>query len=64
MQILIDGPKTIVLAPQHLATVLDCLSNAPFKVADPIIRSIFQQIQAQDKPVEEELKTNDGQGTD
>ena len=58
MQIVIDGPKTLVIQPQHLATVLDCLSNAPFKVAQPIIEDIFKQLK------EQKGEQVDGQGSD
>lgn len=44
MNILIDGPKTLVIQPQHLATILDCLANAPFRVAQPIIEDLMRQV--------------------
>lgn len=61
MNILIDGPKTINFQPQHLATVLDCLAQAPYRVAKPIMDSIFQQIQEKPK---KEVAVDDGQGSD
>jgi len=41
----INGPKTLTLTPQTLATVLDALSELAFKKANPAIQEIFAQLQ-------------------
>lgn len=49
MQLQISGPKTLVFQPQALAVVLDALSNLPFRVSQPVIQEIFNQVSKQEK---------------
>jgi len=43
----LDGPKTLVLGPQDVATVLDALAERPFKQVSGLIQSITVQLIAQ-----------------
>lgn len=47
MQVQIDGFRTIKFSPQAISYVLDALASCPWKMANPIIMDIMNQLQAQ-----------------
>lgn len=56
----LNGPKTLVLAPNDVALILDCLAEKPFKQVSGLIQSLTQQLILQnpkrsiDEPVSKE----------
>lgn len=44
--ILIKGPVMLFLPPNDLAVVLDSLAERPYKVAEPVMSRIMNQIKA------------------
>lgn len=44
----IVGDKTIRFTPQGISYVLDMLANCPWKVANPLINDIMNQLKAQE----------------
>jgi hypothetical protein len=53
-QVMLDGPKTLVLKPQTIGTILDLISELKYKVAKPIMEEILVQlIQQEPKTVQQ-----------
>lgn len=48
----ISGPTTLTLSPQTFATILDALSDVPYRKANPAIAEIMEQLNAQQVPVQ------------
>lgn len=46
--VMLDGPKSLYLPPQAIAIVLDNLANGQFKVVNPVITLIMQQLREQE----------------
>lgn len=48
----LTSPKSLVLPPEHIALILDCLAEGKFRDVSPVIESVMRQIEEQNVKVE------------
>lgn len=53
--VMLDGPKYLHLSPQSIAVIIDCLAEGKFKVVNPVIAEIMQQLKNQEPKTKEEV---------
>ena len=57
----LNGPKTLVLAPNDIALILDSLADKPFKQVSVLMNALTQQLISQNpKPVENLIHKEQG----